>query len=770
MQTVRPLDAIIRRVPARPRAVSAFEKFVMIDCKTKKATTARPWFREVKNFVVVNRNADGQVVEYDLPTIEVRDLEHDRGIGLNFKCWVSCPAGNEERAVEALFDAEQNASDVFERKIRQWVDEFIGGRRGDFIHRYFELKSDLLSKLIARARDEMGLDLQMRVSLDGETRSFSVLEFTVDPLLVRVKDYHEPQHLKINCQLEIDPDTKIYANVYRRRAGELKDAIGPQARSFFEHNVTLEQFYDDLNHPDVIEPFKKVLNERLRLEGRRVGFFHLSSTSSDSALKQFEFELDVKVKLQEFPEQITISNHARMKRRNIAVYKAKGSRKLNEWLTEQLSQIIPDVLFYEKYIDLLIDFHREDTEEGNGSTLKRTIRNRLSNEAQKIGYELKYLTTIPNVKPLTWLDFFTITVEGKFETNISNFFVKLSIPITVRLQTLEDEKVRSRLNRLEDIPELMRKKAHTVVSQFLHTVDPERFYTTFLFPNPEKYPNKQAIEQEIIDRITEVLEQSFAAEIASIVPKIVDTEPIIRWRELQEKVCDFDFEVTPLRGGEPIKFKGKFQVEHIAENGWYKFESRKATIDDIRKYLEADLCAKLKTASKEELLFKGNRHLQALHDEIDKFAVKAIEEVYGIVIKLTMIDRDLTLVEAAINEEIIGRNHSAILGAQYRREAAVAADRHFAEKKEEEVKMLIDERLRLGVDGPEDQIEEFENRLKEERAKLNPDRVPSIESVEEILNPSLAGEKTLIDVTSFRLLKAQEPEANNGNGQDHGDE
>lgn len=770
MQTVRPLDAIIRRVSARPRVVAANEKFVMIDCKTKKATTSKPWFGDVKSFVIVNRTGGDNPVEYELPTIEVRDLEHERSIGLKFKCWLAIPSDSEEKVAEALFDLEKSPEDVFERSIRQWVDEFVDDR-ADFIAHYFERKSELLKKISTRARAEMGLDLQLRVTLAGEEKSFDVVELTADQILVRVKDYYEQQHLKISCQLEVEPSTKIYANVYRHRQGNLKDVLVAEARSFFEGNVTLEQFYDDLNQPAIIGPFKQILDERLKLEGRRAGFLHLSSTSSDSALKEFDSELDVKIKLQEFPEQITIKNHARMKRDNVAIYKAKGSPKLDTWLTEELNQIIPDVLFYEKYIDLLIDFRREDNGNGNRSSLKQTIESRLRSEARKIGYELKYLTSIPNVKPLTWLDFFTITVEGKFETSISNSFVKLNIPITVRLSSLDDEKVRNRLNRLEDIPELMRQKAHDVTSQFLHTIEPERFYTTFTFPNTQKYPNhEKAIEQELIELISTALQDSFAAEVLSVVPKVVDTEPIIRWRELQEKVCEFAFSVTPLRGGEAIPFTGKFQVEDIAENGWYKFESRKFTVDDIRKYLEDDLRAKLKTASKEELLYKGNKHLQALQDEIQKIAVPAIQAIYGVRIELSSFDRELTDIEKGMNEELIQRSLSAIESAGDRRKAAVDSDKYIAGKKQEEVKMLVDERFRLGVDGPEDEIAEIEKRIQDERAKLTPDRVPSIESVEEFLNPDLSGEKPLIDVGLYRLLKGKEEESNNGNGQGHSHE
>lgn len=767
METVRALDGVIREVDARPRVSSASEKFVMIDCKTKKATAARPWFGEVKSYLVVNRNADAHTVEHQVPTIPITERENDRSIGLNFTCWVSCPEGSEEKAAEALFDPELNPSDKFDRLIRRWAEEFVGVDPTGFICRYFEKKPELCKKIVELARLKMGLDVQVRVVLDEETTSFRPLNISTGSFLVRANDYHEQQDLKITCKLEIEPSTKIYANVYRKRVGQLKDVLVREAQSFFERQVTLEQFYDDLNQPAIVEPLKNALNEKLRREGRVLGFFHLESSATDSAPKNFELELDVKVKVQEFPERITIKNHARMKRTNVAIYKSEGSPKLDAWLTEKLNEIIPDVLFYEKYIDLLIDFRRPDDESGEPTGVKGIIKAELSEAAEKIGYELKYLTTIPNVKPLTWLDPFDIVVDGSFQSKISNFYFKVSIPITVRLTTLEDADVRSLLNRQEDIPELMRVKAHAVTSQFLHTVDPERFYTTFLFPDAVKYEGAPSIEQDLISRIRQVLEDSFVADVISVVPKEVDTEPIVRWRDLRKQVCDFSFEVTPLRGGESIPFKGKFHVKDIAEDGWDKFQNREFTIDDIRRYLEDDLKAKLKTASKSELLIKGSAHLKDLHEVFNDIAIRGVREVYGVVIEISMIDRDFTRLEAAMNMELNERGISALIGAQTRRLAASRADMHAAEKKEEEIKRLTQDRLDLGADAPEDEIEELENRIKDEREKLNPDLIPSIESLEQMLSPDLAGENRLLEVSKYRLLKESKNADQNGQGHDN---
>ncbi len=780
MEIVRALDGIIREADTRPKVSSTYEKFVMIDCKTKKATPSKPWLGKVKSYLVINRNADAHTVQHQVPTIPITEIENENvpSIGLNLTCWISCPEGKEDKVAEALFDFELNPSDKFDRLIRRWVEDFAEVDHTDFIDRYFELKAELCKKIVELARLNMGLELRVRLALDDEATSFRQLKIDTGSFLIRANDYHEQQDLKISCQLEIESATKIYANVYRQRQAQLKDIIVREAQSFFQRNVTLEQFYDDLNQTVIVEPLKEGLNEKLKREGRVLGFLHLESSAVDSAPKNFEMELDVKVKVQEFPERIMIKNHARMKRDNVAVYKNEGSRKLDEWLTEKLNEIIPDLLFYEKYIDLLIDFRRPedegdtnpDDETVEPTSLKGKIKAKLFKEARKIGYELKYLTTIPNVKPLTWLDPFTITVEGGFETKISNFFVKLSIPVTVRLTTLEDQHVRSLLNRQEDIPELMRLTAHDITSQFIHTIDPERFYTTFSFPDAVKYDGAPSIEQDLISRITRALDDKFAADVINVVPKMVDTEPIVRWRELREKVCDFSVEVTPLRGGEVIPFTGKFHVKDIASDGWDKFQNRKFMLDDIRKYLEDDLRAKLKTASKNELLIKGSTHLNDLHEIFDKIAIRGIREVYGVIISISMIDRDFTRLEAAMNMELNEREYSAILGAQSRRLAASSADLHAAEKKEEEIKRLTQDRLALGADAPEDEIDELENRIKAEREKLNPDRVPSIESIEQMLSPDLAGENQLLDVSKYRLLKSKESSTNadqNGQGYDN---
>jgi hypothetical protein len=768
MGPIRSLDAIIHTVPSRVDTSDA-QKLVIIDCKTKKSVPSKPWFRDVKYYLVTNTDDGESPAEYDVPTFEKTNDETDQTVTLKVKCWITCTPKNEDKVAEALYDIEHPPSRVFARLLKKWVDAFAATECTDFVGEFLEKRSQLQSFIRKQAFDEAGLTLKVKIFLEGEDTCFSPVKIQTGSFLLRVSDYHEQQDLDITCRLDVDEQRKILTHVHRQRVYKLKEFVIDEAHRYFESQISLEKFYDDLNVETILQPLKQALNARLATYGRVVGFIHLETTSSNSAPKQFKDgekgELQVKVKIHEYPESVVVANTVLMIRENVALYKSKGSPDLHQWLQKQLQEIIPDLFFYKKYINLLVEFMNAAEDDSDAPSLRKEIRHRLEAEANKIGYGIKYIASSPNLQPLTWFEPFPIDVEGTFETRESKFYVKLNLHVSARLTTLEEDKVKGHLNRLEHIPTLMEKKIRDVTRDYIHTVDPERFYTTFTIADPEKYPDNKSIEVELTDRITEALRSDdFRAEVVSFVPKIMDTDVIIRWRELAERVCDFSFEVTPHRGGAAILFTGKFQVEAIAQGSWYKFQSRKFAIEEVRNHLEDVVRAKLKNYTEGELLFKGWGHSSVIQKEITLTARAGVQELFGLDISISMIDRALTEIENAMNQEIIARSLSAIQIAEQKRLAGADADLHSARQKAVEVKTLIDERLRLGSDAPEDQIAEMENRIKSEREKLTPDLITPLSDVESILRPELLGEVRLIENGRFKALP--ETTANNHEEQD----
>lgn len=741
MVATHPLDAIIQRASSRhkPDKRSESEALVIVDCNKKEALDRRPLWGEVKYFLVRNTHAGQDPAECEPPPFIVKDIEGDREVIIKLKCWVSCSPGNEKRVAVALCDPVDRPSAAFERLLRRWTDEFVkpGPGRAEFIDGYFDesqrRRERLQEHLQSKALFEAGLNLQVKVWLEGEPGSHKPVEVSTGKFLVSVSDYSERQELEVACELELDERHKINAVVRYKRTGQLRDKVIGVVTKYFARRVSLDQFYSELNSPGLLDGLTRELDDALVAEGRRVGRIFLKSgggQGDEQSPPQFgPHEVGVKVSVQEYPEQVEIGNKLLLSRRALSLHKARGCPPLDAWVKEKLERIIRDVLFDAKYIDLLLDFDGRKAE----------IEAKLRAEAATIGYEVKQLITAPALDPLKWLDPFLLKVDETFETRRPKFFVKLSIVVAARFETLDELKIRSALNRRQSVPALMHEEIRKVASQYLHGIEPEQFYTAFYYDTENKYPGQKPVEAALRDGITDALREKFGADIIEVIPKMDDTDVIINLMILQEKPCDFSIQVTPLDGGAPVLFRGKFLVDGVDPDGWHTFLSRKFTIEDVKQHLEDDVRAKLKTRSEGELLYKRLGDLKAMEDDIGEMAALSIKKMFGLLVRVSAVDRDFTIVEKKMSDEVVERHISRIRLAEQRRLSGEDADTYEMRQLTEGIKELADERRRLGPDAPAEQLQEFEERIQKEREKLRPDGISPLEDVERILRPKLPG-------------------------------
>ena len=201
----------------------------------------------------------------------------------------------------------------------------------------------------------------------------------------------------------------------------------------------------------------------------------------------------------------------------------------------QLKRFIPQLLFDAKYIDLLIRFKPIEIE----------IKKALCNEAEAIGYEIKQLITVPALEEIKLKDNFTIDTTGTFQTKLRGVPVKLNIIVITRIKNLED--IEHFLNRLQDVPKLMEESILDVTGQYLHNIDPERFYMRFNFTD---VPNERPVETDLIETITNKLTEKFTADVIGVIIKVVETEITDKLRNLQENICPFEVKIKSLFGGE----------------------------------------------------------------------------------------------------------------------------------------------------------------------------------------------------------------------------
>ncbi len=222
----------------------------------------------------------------------------------------------------------------------------------------------------------------------------------------------------------------------------------------------------------------------------------------------------------------------------------------------------------------------------------------------------------------------------------------MSIVVTARIEDLRD--VKEHLNRLQDVEELMQEAIGEVVRQYLHTIDPERFYVRFSFA--DKKQEKRSIEEELKSLITERLKKGFAADIISVTPKMVDTDLIERLRKLRNEICNFKVEVHPLDASEPVTFCGAFQIEGVSINeqngsiqsGWYTFQEKNHEIAKIKEHIEQTINTKLSTRPIEWLRYKADDHLEEIRQETEAAARETAIRLFGLVVSFTDFSRILT--------------------------------------------------------------------------------------------------------------------------------
>ncbi len=686
MAQTYPLDAVIRIVDQSARATPPAEKIVVIDINKRKVTAASRFkpFRELKYFLVSNNLDSRKVAESRASAITVTDFIHNRTISLNVSYLASCEAGNEQRVAEALFE-EPHPGAVLNNLITRWVKDFVNSRQAaEFIDNYYNgQKGELEAQLTARAMTEVGLSLQVKLSLMGEPLR-ALLNLGPVHFPVRVKDYAREQDLKLTAELQINDSYRINAVLTQSRNIILDALCKEEVCRYFAEHVSLQQFYSELNKDGVTTGLIQHLNGKLKAIGRQVRFISLEGKLVGLARVFYEAKPDIVYDIQEYPEPVIIKNSIQMQLYDVAKYLKAETPNLDTWVEEKLEQIIHQVLFGKKYIDLLLRFE----------PIEREIKERISLEADAIGYSIKQLITIPDLPPYIWLNNFLVEAEGAFETKLSKFEVKLNIIVTAKINRLAD--IEHLLNSRQDVPGLMKAAILSETRQFLHKIEPERFYMRFSFSDKEK---EKSIEEVLIGRIKARISGEFHAEVVDVIPKIVDTEITERFYELQKNINDFKIELLSPHPEDikPIVFTGKFKVEAVHYNGWYKFQSTNTDLAGIRKALEDFLTAEMSTLPHHVLKYKSYSDQKMLEETVARLAARYTVEEFGLVIKLNTVRRQITELEIGSKSVIQGVAEKIIELKQQLTDAIAGGEREDKIQKLKQTIAELEEMVPTGV-------------------------------------------------------------------------
>jgi len=748
MAQTYPLDCVIQKVAAGVKSTSDAQKVIIIDAKKKQAVEKRPilGLGDLRHYLVSNNSDVRNIAQGEVFSFQLRDLESNVGISVSYQ--VSCRPGNEQKVAVALFDPAYSPGEALENHIKRWLIEFSYDGLPKFITSYFADRDSLQGRIRNKAMEETGLDLQVKLFLDAE-KSFHPIRVESDRLPVRVLDYAEEQDLMFQAELDVDEENKTGAILNFSKNLQLQQLIPQEVKKYIKQQVTMQQFCIELNRGEVKQALVKHLNEVLKPAGRKVGAIVLEAKPSEDLQFYFQDHMDVPCSVQQYPNPIIINNKVQMILKDIAKYKAAKSPDLRAWLQDKLGQVIPQLLFDAKYINLLISFQ----------PLKETIEKALRDEAEAIGYALKQLITIPDLEPIKWKENFTIDTEGTFETRLSNVHVKLHIVVTARINNLEE--IETYLNRQQNVPKLMEEAILSTTRQYLHGVDPERFYMGFSFPYKD---GVESVEKELVDLIKRELEKEFHAEVIDVIPKVVDTELITRLRRLQEKLCPFEVGLLSLHGGELVLLKGKFQVEAVDSGGWHKFQLRNYNIDGIRQHVEEHILATLQTLPNETLAFKDQIHRKQLEKIIKKLVEENVVEEFGLRININNIHRVHTQLEIDTNQQRIARYRATLELTKGSLNNETDASLEVSDEKVARLKLLLERRTAVATQtGNEDEVKDLNEKIDKILEDLKSEAIPSIKDVEELFLPSSAKKASLREFSKLLgLLEAELPDNNRG--------
>ncbi|MDZ8260411.1 hypothetical protein [Nostoc sp. ChiQUE01b] len=776
MSQVYPLDKVIRKVDAATKAnFSNREKIVIIDSRSKEIISG--WKRLVTGnlayYLVANTNDAANITECKALICQLKDFANDREVTISINYQASCQPGNEEKVAQSLCGDHKPGEQLAE-KIQSYIDKFSRSKAADFIENYSINKLIELQNFVQNeVTQEVGLKFDLRLSLANEEylKPFStgLIQFPV-----HVRDCTDDLDLQMQIELIVDEQNKIKALANFGKEVLLVNLVEEEVKKYLLENITLHRFCYELKNTvsnEVIAYLNK--SQSLINKGRKVRFLSLASNSVSSLPEEIvEIQYDVECKYQGYPEPkpIFIKNTIQMLLNNIGKYRLAQSPNLEVWVKSKLERIVKPLLLYKEYIDILLDFE----------PIAAKIRADMEEAAKPLGYEIKHIVSRPNLKIIEVIKGFNIEIE---ETNLAtkdaNVKVKVSTFVAGKIENPRE--IKDYLSPDVDLEGLIKQAIHNAVREVLHSIEPERYYLRFYFPAVDeqgKLIEEKSVEQELIDKIKEVLEQSFYAKVSTIIPKPLNTEITERYQELYEKIGSFEFEVPSLNGDEaPVEFEGDFQIQGVEKNSWYIFQSRLPRINDIKQSIEKSLKAKLNTLDDEILQYTDTENLLLLEDFINQWINNpvgrgSIANQFGLEISIGNLSRSRTAIEESrskVRQEMQHVELDDALAHLTARRNQIAAQKQIAaqthEAKSLELSKLYEQRARiLALPDNEDELEELNTKINDLVKEIP---TPSLEEAKKKLNllkPEKPKSKSLGEVTQqiTRLTNKNNPAITSG--------
>lgn len=675
MPQVYVLDNVIRKLSesdVSKYTTSSTRKLVIVDAKTKQVEPKKPLFtfgRQLEFFLVSNEDDPRNVAESSIPGFAIKDFVADRSIGISLRYQASCLVGYEEKVALALFDDSISTPGVvFEGKLIGWLNDYTSKNIefNDFTTSYAQQLKDLQAYAVKKS-GEIGLNLRLRLSLEleaaGQLKSFSIASGDFPVVL---SDLIEEQiNFRFQTDLSISENGKVNAILNYGKLGELREILRQEAQIYLRNHAYLYDFYykfNELLRPRLISHLDRVLS----VHGRKIDHFSVENPvefkmPDPGSIKyvlpfdikgyekpvEIQYSLDIEPILKSYQAESSVEERDDLAkaRESFVRYRRAKLSDLRLWFKGELERIVDRHLFGWSYVDLLLKYDSESNEE--------ELRNKLNEKANEIGYSVRVISTIPDVKPITYkTEGFTIEKDEIFSTKQNSVKIRLQINVRGKIEDLGS--VKRFLNDPKvKLDELIGRAVIDSIKRVLHEVEAADFYAQEgLIYYLDNFSAQESVKDKVACAVQHSLESKFGASSVEVSLQPLETELLSLINNLTGKAYhNFEIKIASVRdAGETVHFTGSFQINGVAKDKWDVFASRKPSVEDVSDFLQNQLRYWFGSLSTRTLSYETTQGLLKILSDANTLASQDIINSFGLLISIQRVEISDTEKKAALRE------------------------------------------------------------------------------------------------------------------------
>lgn len=304
------------------------------------------------------------------------------------------------------------------------------------------------------------------------------------------------------------------------------------------------------------------------------------------------------------------------------------------WIKENLDEVIKINLFGKTIKELALPSQFEDA--------RNNISIQITDRIRKVGYDLKYIISEPNLsikRSLT--EGVRIETTKKFETIAAKAFANFEIILEGKVDSLEDISEYLYLE-YDDFKKKIHKTTIEEFKSIIHKTHPES-----IFSIDTDSLGIEDVKDQLTLHVGTMLKERYGLKELDITIKFLDTELSDRFKKFANKSPRINLKL--LINNIEIPFKIRYEIIGINNSGWSIFQRRSTEfsvdkeIEELNRFMYEELVGKFKDIRDIEGddYLMGRQNRVKLRNEVLAFAQERVIRKFGLEIDL-MIDNHNT--------------------------------------------------------------------------------------------------------------------------------